>query len=62
MQSLKTASSTPLVDVATIFRFDVGCFACFLALYFVDVIGANNTQASVAVTVWLVLACWVIFA
>jgi FSR family fosmidomycin resistance protein-like MFS transporter len=25
----------------------------FLALYFVDVIGANNTQASVAVTVWL---------
>jgi len=23
---LKTASSTPLVDVATIFRFDVGCF------------------------------------
>ncbi|OKH46476.1 MFS transporter [Calothrix sp. HK-06] len=25
----------------------------FLALYFVDVIGANNTQASFAVTVWL---------
>jgi len=51
-QSLKTASSTPL-NVATIFRFDVGCFAWLLALYFVDVIGANNTQASVAVTVWL---------
>jgi len=28
-------------------------FAWLLALYFVDVIGANNTQASVAVTVWL---------
>lgn len=25
----------------------------FLALYFVDVVGANNTQASFAVTVWL---------
>ncbi|BAZ13487.1 hypothetical protein NIES4071_53260 [Calothrix sp. NIES-4071] len=25
----------------------------FLALYFVDVVGANNTQASFAVTIWL---------
>jgi FSR family fosmidomycin resistance protein-like MFS transporter len=25
----------------------------FLALYFVDVVGASNTQASFAITVWL---------